>query len=1175
MNTDNGALDFEATINNESLKRSIIETRRQISGLGQIAEQEGKRMDTAFSGAAKTIAAMAGAGMMLGFARQIVTVRGEIQQLDVAFNTMLGSKSKADALMAQIVDTAAKTPFTLTQVANGAKQLLAYQVAAEDVNDTVIRLGNIAAGVSVPLDRLILAYGQVKAKGKLQGDDMRQFAESGVPIVHELAKVMGVADKEISKMVESGKIGFPEVQKVIQNLTDEGGMFYNLMEKQSKTLTGQISNLEDAWARMLNKIGESNEGFLSSIITGATGAVEHYQEIIDILVPIVAAYGAYKAVIIATAAAQKAAAGLTFVKEYMAMGRAIGFATANQLAFNRAALANPYALVAAALVGLGLAIYNVASEQTAAEKAQESYNKAMDDAGNKITEEKSKITSLISVINDESNSREYRNKKLKELIEISPEHLNSLTLETIKTSEGKAAIDAYVLSLEKKIKIQTLESELTASIKRMQDAQAGKENLSWWDNTKAAAVSAFAGVGAAGVKAAEYSYKNNQEVIKAEKDLQEKIKADISNMTSNNKNAGSDVADVVINAEYWEQQVKDAKDALDKLDTRSKTFGKDQADLLAKIAKGEAEINRIRGKKTGGSGKTTEDMLFKINADMDVDLQKQQESSIEKMLNQIQEDDERAMEEAMKAIENDVETFKKAYENSMTTLQKLDAIDYEYAPQIKAMRDAGMEDNAKNLEKKRDAEKADVTTTSLMQSQDWQQLFGNLETMSVSQMIKIRNKLEAEWKKMKLPPDQLKAIRDQMDKVDETIQQKNPFAALKDAFKQYDEAIDEAGKKEALNKMFSSAAGSIDALKGGFDTVIGSIQNMGIAMDEETAAIMGDISNLMNDASSLASSIASGNVMGIVQGSIQLISNAIGAFSRAHDRSIDRSIKRHQANVDQLKIKYQELERAIDKALGTATYDNQAASIRNLKKQQEEYQAMIRDEERKKKTDKGKIKEYEQAIRDINIQIEDIVNGMAEDILGGTVKDIASQLGDAMIEAFAKGENAAEAWGNKVDDIVGDVIRKMIIQKIVEEPVGMIISKYLSKWVDDEGNFAGFDTVMGDATKMGDELNSLSTSISGILNQLPADIQKYLTNSNSNKNSLSGSISATITEDTATLISGYINAIRTNQLNSINIMNSMLMQLNIIAGNTAYNKFLESIDKSLAKLTVDNLRARG
>lgn len=321
MKTDNGALHFEVDLEMKQLLADLEVTKRKIRGLAVETEKETMKMDQAFSRVGTMLKTYLGAQL----ARQLVQVRGEFQQLDVAFTTMLGSKAKAEQLMAQIVDTAAKTPFTLTEVASGAKQLLAYQVAAEDVNETVIRLGNISAGVSVPLSRLILAYGQVKAKGRLMGDDLRQFTEAGIPIIHELAKVTGTADENINKMVEDGKIGFAEVQKVIQNLTNEGGMFFNLMAEQSKTLTGQLSNLQDAWDRMLNDVGSQNDNILSGIITGATSVVEHYQDIVDILIPLAASYGAYKAAVLATVAANRAA----YISESLALEKLL---TTEQLA---------------------------------------------------------------------------------------------------------------------------------------------------------------------------------------------------------------------------------------------------------------------------------------------------------------------------------------------------------------------------------------------------------------------------------------------------------------------------------------------------------------------------------------------------------------------------------------------------------------------------------------------------------------------------------------------------------------------------------------------------------------------------------------------------------------------------------------------------------------------------
>lgn len=187
---------------------------------------------------------------MKGLVAEVANVRGQFQQLEVAFNTMLGSADKADALMAQLVRTAAITPFDLEGVAQGAKQLLAYGMEAENVNETLTRLGDIAAGLSMPLNDLVYLYGTTMAQGRLYTQDLNQFTGRGIPMIEELAKVFGVAESKVKDLVEAGRVGFPEVQKVIENLTGEGSKFGGLMEEQSKTITGQISNIEDAIASM-------------------------------------------------------------------------------------------------------------------------------------------------------------------------------------------------------------------------------------------------------------------------------------------------------------------------------------------------------------------------------------------------------------------------------------------------------------------------------------------------------------------------------------------------------------------------------------------------------------------------------------------------------------------------------------------------------------------------------------------------------------------------------------------------------------------------------------------------------------------------------------------------------------------------------------------------------------
>lgn len=317
MENINGGLGFVATldINDFNVSADAMERHiRQVSTTTQIEAEamEQSMLDFAQKGAMYIQAYLVGQGMT-GLLNSIVQVRGQFQQLEIAFGTMLGNEQKAKALMDQMIDTAAHTPFDLMGVASGAKQLLAYGEAADKVNDTLVRLGNIASGLSIPLNDIVYLYGTTMVQGRLYAQDVRQFTGRGIPLVKELAKMYGVTAEEINNMVSAGKIGFPDVEKVINSLTDAGGQFYNLMEKQSASLTGMISNLEDAWDGMLNDIGTSNQDVFAGAISSATYLVENYQKILDILEAIVISYGSYKAAIVLNTLATKGYTGVALI----------------------------------------------------------------------------------------------------------------------------------------------------------------------------------------------------------------------------------------------------------------------------------------------------------------------------------------------------------------------------------------------------------------------------------------------------------------------------------------------------------------------------------------------------------------------------------------------------------------------------------------------------------------------------------------------------------------------------------------------------------------------------------------------------------------------------------------------------------------------------------------------
>jgi tape measure domain-containing protein len=339
MNGDGGIL-YALGLDLKGFRADVNSAMQGFHDMGKSATDVSSIVDGAVRNIGGKIAAIFTIEKASGFVGQVARVRGEFQQLEVAFETMLGSKEKADAMMAQIVRTAATTPFDLQGVAQGAKQLLAYGEASETVNDTLVKLGNIASGLSIPLNDIVYLYGTTMVQGRLFSNDVRQFMGRGIPLVQELGKEFGKTQEEINEMVTAGKIGFPEVQKVINNLTSEGGMFYNLMEKQSKTVSGQIANLGDAWDSMLNSIGRSNEGVIGSAISGATLLVENYEKVGEAIAVLIAMYGTYKAAVIATAAIQHTATAASYDAEIASLSKLLPVRQASANADIQAAVAS-------------------------------------------------------------------------------------------------------------------------------------------------------------------------------------------------------------------------------------------------------------------------------------------------------------------------------------------------------------------------------------------------------------------------------------------------------------------------------------------------------------------------------------------------------------------------------------------------------------------------------------------------------------------------------------------------------------------------------------------------------------------------------------------------------------------------------------------------------------------
>ncbi len=343
-------LGVDWDINDAQLNAGMTSARRQITSTALTVEE----LEQQVVGSINRMAAAFGGILTLGQAKQFVQeltrVRGEFQQIEVAYTTMLKSRTAASDLMNESISLAAKTPFGLMDVANSTKQLVAYGVEAKKVTGTIEMLGNVASGVGSNIGDIAYLYGTLKTQGRAFQQDINQFTNRGIPIIKELASQFGVAESKVKELVEEGKVGFPQIEKAFKSLTSESGIFYNLMREQSKTLTGQLANLGDAWDSMLNNIGKNNEGLLSSGIQLATDLVENYEKVIEVVEQLIIVYGAYKAAAIVTVIIEQTAA-------LGSLTAAIKQATGAQYLFNLAGKANPVGLIVAGITAAVSAFY--------------------------------------------------------------------------------------------------------------------------------------------------------------------------------------------------------------------------------------------------------------------------------------------------------------------------------------------------------------------------------------------------------------------------------------------------------------------------------------------------------------------------------------------------------------------------------------------------------------------------------------------------------------------------------------------------------------------------------------------------------------------------------------------------------------------------------------------------
>lgn len=1394
MKGTQGAIHFYITGDETDLMRALASSRSAILASGDAAEQQGTRIEQMFKRATTGVVAFFSAAKATEFVKSMATVHGEFQSIQIALSTILGSETEANKLFEQLKETAASTPFDLKGVASGAKQLLAYGESADTVNDTLIKLGNISAGLSQPLGDIVYLYGTTMTQGRLYTQDLNQFTGRGIPMIRELAKEFGVAESEVRKLVEEGKVGFPEVQKVINNLTSETGMFYDLMVKQSEAVTGKISNLEDAWSVALDEMGKSSEGFLYSGIEGATYLVEHYDKVLKILGTLIAAYGSYKAALIAINAIQRVQKTIEATRALLAQTQMLRRATQAQILFNQAVKANPYVLALSALTTVITALALFSTKTDKAAEAQAELNKNINDEVEKLddayksikkakegTEDRKKAIDtfnseygkyLSNLLSEKSTVEEIADayseakrsvvdfqiaKAKSSFLEEPIEDLAKSTRKFYKqlgdwtkeldTTEQQARFTAYVDQILEEVKNGgSFNLDKIYDAFRAAQAKNSYQNIEAWREAMFDGQESFGDsdidiidrVGGWDVNEVDFlgksiqrlqgvlngaeadftqfsevysdivnpkpaedggkKFKSFAEQVEAAKTRIATLKQELKDLL-NHKNDG-EVSNYAQAIEDKRKEISKAEDAyayLRGLDPKKKSSGTTSStDYKTKIANEGREIERLYRDLELSIEKTRVDSmkegLEKVLAQNELNHRMELESiqrQKEDLLRKIQENERTIWEsknpdwkkkgltftptttelpkEAVEQFEklttatNDkvIADNKRAIDEMLadylTYEEKRSKIKEEHERKRKALQNDdgtlrnGVSQGNVDEVNRAEAEALKAVDEEFAQREEtyqaWMNAIANMTLKQLQMVLEQAEKELADLEKSGNPDSkQMSVARAKVTTARKKVAQANADNDLtpkKRTIKEWEDLYKTLLEAE---KEFESIGDTVEGTAGKIISATGQIMTSTLSMISgivqlTTASTTGMETAAMTSSAAIQTVEKASVILTIISAAMQIAMTIINLFNndeeyqkeienlqkridqlqweldnaetvRMQNRSFDvleklkqiyvetrvEVLKLHAAEIqrggvfarlfaestykneilaksaDKLAKAYANIEYTADKALGAAKYDEAKEKLQNIAQQQLLIQEQIKKEDAKKKTDHGKIEDWERKIVELGEEANKIINEIVEEIIGGSSTDIANDLADAFFDAFQAGEDAAEAWGAKVNDIVSDVIRRMLISKYLEEPLGKIFDKYKSKWYKD-GEFAGIDAIMESMNGFANDLNQVGDDFQTIWDNLPDSIKNLITVDEESREASERGI-ATASQESVdenngrlTVIQSHTYTMNENVKTLVLLSDKMLEAMVAIRTNTEYCRKLEKLDNIDKEIT--------
>lgn len=1337
MNNDGGRLNYGVGLDNSQLRADASESRRLLQGIGQTAETEGDRIDEAFKKIGAAAAGVFAVSQIKNFVTQVATVRGEFQQLEIAFKTMLGSAAQADALMSQLVKTAATTPFGLTDIAQSAKQLLAYGVEADKVNETLIRLGDIAAGLSIPINDLAYLYGTTMVQGRLYTQDLNQFLGRGIPLIEQLAQQFGVAENQVKALVEEGKVGFPEVEQAIINLTNEGSMFGGLMAAQSQSITGQISNIEDAIDTMFNEIGKQNEGIINDALGLVSTLIENWETVGKVLLTVIATYGAYKAAVIAVAAAHKLMNIWGTVQAVLSLSRSIRSAKDAMLLFNMAVKANPLGLVlsvVAAAVSAFALFRDTTDEAADAIKAEreeaEEFNKRVGESAGKAISTYKTLQAEYKNCKTAHEQRQWIKEsqtKFKELgIAVTSvndaENIfvkNTSVMMTAFKKRAEAAAwqskvdEEYAKRIERQMQLEDQRDKIQAGSKvpgYSHTTQGGNEYVDRsgnWVYTEQGAKNAREAfnrsiandpvLNAIDERINRYTKKMSEvssefqglfeqagttTKTKAEERDEEraaKEQQNIANETAQRnekiREYSDKVSEAVTQAEFDIRQAQ--INAMD--DGYEKTVAQVQLNYDRLIAENDKRaqkmIEDLKDKKTlewlNQNPKATKEQEIEYRASLNLttaDLSSEQQAmlrSYAEIARQIQVNGNRA---ALDDMLKDVLTYEQQrteiaeeYEKKRKALYQTDeqgnyVLDESGSP---VLRQGVTQGNVDELNRQEEEALQRVDEMFAEREATYQAWCNQIADYTLEQLENVLAEAEAaleDAKKQGVGGNKLAEANAKVTTAKKKVSEaraKEDVSPDKRSIKEWEDLYKTLLECE---KQFESIGNTVGGVAGEIISVAGNITTSSLSMINGIVQLVNMSSaGIVGTSTAAATAIQTVEkasvILTIISAAMQIVMQIVNLFNSDDEKQ--EHIEALQGRIDQLQWEldnadivrlqensgkavervrqalsetYQELlknklavgdvagawrllftnvssnsevlektaeklakayaniEYTADKALGGEKYASAKEQLENIAQQQILIQEQIEAEQSKKKSDGGQIEEWQRQIEELGQEAVQIINDMVEDIIGGSSSEIASELGDAFFEAFQAGEDYAEAWGDKVNEIVADVMKRMLVSKFLEEPLGEIFDKYKKKWFPD-GQFAGLDAVISSLGGFASDLNAVGDDFATIWENLPDSVKSMFDVTEEATREASEKGIATASQESvdelngrATAIQGHTYSISENTKIILSVVNMILQSvLNIETHTERISGLVEDVESSVKEMkdTVNDIALKG